>query len=302
MKIGCVIPTRNDGYGSLPNGTLEDRATYCINSAIATYDIIYLIDWNSELGKGPLLWKIKDNIDFKGNLKHIIIQPEAARILTNNDPDAQVCNEVLSRNLGIRRIMHEVDWIMSSNIDVIAPRRDQLEDLVTNQLNQNTFYTISRRPIDWEVIDKWYNNNNITSRLFKAWPSLRDYLISQSQERHYIESVNNSDKYSLINCCGDAQLAHSSIWKTIKGFEEELIYVLYSDTNVQKKAVMHNFELKALYNPALFHINHGRGGGGFLDGVNKKVNDMNRAITFQHHTQNKDTWGFSNIEIEYEVL
>jgi len=29
---------------------------------------------------------------------------------------------------------------------------------------------------------------------------------------------------------------------------------------------------------------------------------MGRAITFQHHTQNKDTWGFSDIDIEYEIL
>jgi len=39
-----------------------------------------------------------------------------------------------------------------------------------------------------------------------------------------------------------------------------------------------------------------------MDGINKKVNDMGRAIIFQHHTENKDTWGFSDINIEYEIL
>ena len=84
--------------------------------------------------------------------------------------------------------------------------------------------------------------------------------------------------------------------------EEELIYPLYADTNIQKKAVMHGFGLKALYTPALFHIEHGRGGGGFLDGINKKTNDSYRAIFYQNKTENLDTWGFSNVEIEYEIF
>ena len=84
--------------------------------------------------------------------------------------------------------------------------------------------------------------------------------------------------------------------------EEELIYSLYADTNVQKKAVMHGFELKALYNPALFHIEHGKGGGGFLDGINKKTNDPHRAISNQFKTYNTEDWGFNNIEIEYETI
>jgi hypothetical protein len=59
---------------------------------------------------------------------------------------------------------------------------------------------------------------------------------------------------------------------------------------------------QALYEPALFHINHGKGGGGFLDGINKKTNDPIRAIINQNKTLNSKDWGFSNIEIEYEQL
>ena len=44
---------------------------------------------------------------------------------------------------------------------------------------------------------------------------------------------------------------------------------------------MHGFELKAIYSPALFHIYHGKGGGGFLDGINRKTNDPYRAIMGQ---------------------
>lgn len=286
FRIGATIPVRNDNYG----GSLNERAVYCINSAIDTYDLIYLIDWNSDTNKGPLLWDIKDKINFKGNLRHIVIEPEIAKIFTNNDPHAQVCCEVLARNIGIRRLIDECDWIMSTNIDIIAPKKESLQKLI-KEIDPNTFYTISRRPVELHDLNK-----------FKTWQEAREYFINNSEERHWEEKVVQGDDYSLINCSGDAQLARKDIWHHVRGFEEELIYVLYSDTNVQKKAVKHGFGLKALYQPPVFHINHGKGGGGFLDGINKKTNDMYRAVVDQETTENQDTWGFSQVEIEYETL
>lgn len=289
MKLSVVIVSRNDNYG----GRLKERATYCLNSMINEFDEVFYIDWNSPTHS--LLYEVKSDLVLKGNLKHIIITPEIATILTNNDPDAQKCCETLGRNLGIRRATG--DYIISSNIDIIAPKRQELEKLITeDKINDKTFYTISRRPVEWSTIQEYGDVD------FKIWPNLRDFLILQSSERYFEEKISTGDDYSIINCCGDWQMASKNVWEEIRGFEEDLIYTLYSDTNVQKKSVMHGFGLKALYNPALFHINHGKGGGGFLDGINKKVNDMSRAITFQHHSQNKDTWGFSNIEIEYETL
>jgi hypothetical protein len=289
MKISAVIISRNDNYG----GNLLERSTYCLNSAIDTYDEVFYIDWNSPTHS--LLYDIKDNLNFKGNLKHIVISPEIASLLTNNDPHAQVCCETLARNLGIRRA--EGDWVISTNIDVIQPRRDHLEELIKN-IDPKTFYTISRRPVELSDIKDFHGGEC----KFNQWKELRDHLILNSEERHFEEKVNNSDDYSIINCCGDFQIATKEIWNEIRGFEEDLIYVLYSDTNVQKKAVMHGFGLKAIYNPALFHINHGKGGGGFLDGINKKTNDHYRAITYQQKTMNLDSWGFGDTEIEYEVF
>ena len=80
MKLSAVVVTRNDNYG----GNLNDRATYCLNSLIDTFDEVILVDWNSPDNK-PQLWDIQDRIDFKGNLKHIVITPEVASMLTNND-------------------------------------------------------------------------------------------------------------------------------------------------------------------------------------------------------------------------
>ncbi len=291
MKISAVIVSRNDNYG----GNLIERASYCFNSMIDTFDEVFYIDWNSPTQS--LLEEVKSNVKFKGNFKHIVIDPEHASLLTNHDPHAQKCCEVLGRNIGIRRSTG--DWIVSTNIDIIAPKRSELENTF-NTIEHDAFYTISRRGIDLEKIQEYNKSANLTE--YVDWEKTREHLIATSEERHYEEKTVQGDDYSLVNCCGDFQAAPFKVWNDIRGMEEELIYPLYADTNVQKKAVMHGFKLKALYTPALFHINHGKGGGGFLTGVNRRANDIQRAIVYQEKTRNPETWGFSTIEIEHEVL
>ena len=292
MKITAVIVSRNDNYG----GHLNERATYALNSAINTYDEVIYVDWNSDTHS--LLWDIKDNLQLKGNLKHFVIPPHIASQLTNFDQDAQKCCETLGRNIGIRRA--EGDYIISTNIDVIHPKREEVEEII-NKYQDKTFITLSRREVTWDIIKEFHGGE----LKFDEWNKLRDHIQSNSEKRVVTEKIVEGDDYSLINCCGDFQLASKNIWNSIRGFEEELIYALYSDTNVQKKSAKHGFDLKAIFEPAMFHISHGSkgwGGGGIVDGVNKKTNNPYRAVTSQEHTLNPDTWGFSDVEIEFEVL
>ena len=292
MKITAVIISRNDNYG----GHLNERATYAINSAINTYDEVIYVDWNSPTHS--LLWDIKDNLQLKGNLKHFVITPEIASYLTNNNPDVQKCCEVLARNIGIRRATG--DYIVSTNIDIIHPKREDIESII-NDSDNNTMITLSRREVTWDIIKEFHGGE----MKFQEWDKLRDYIYINSEERIYEEKTVTGDDYSLINCCGDFQIAPKHIWDDIKGFEEELIYPLFADTNVQKKAVKHGFGLKVIYNPPMFHINHGSkgwGGGGIADGINKKANDQYRAIIAQEKTQNEISWGLGNTEIEYEII
>jgi hypothetical protein len=292
MKISAIIISRNDNYG----GHLAERATYAINSAIATYDEVFYIDWNSETHS--LLYDIKDNLQFKGNLKHIVITPEIALILTNNDSQAQKCCEVLARNIGIRRATG--DYIVSTNIDIIHPKREDIETIIKNS-DDDTFITLSRREMTWDIIKEFHGGD----LKYDQWSELRDYIYVNSEERKDEEKTMAGDDYSIINCCGDFQIAPKHVWDSIRGFEEELIYPLFADTNVQKKAIMHGFGLKAIYNPPMFHINHGSkgwGGGGIADGINKKSNDQYRAIIYQQQTENTESWGFGDTEIEFEIF
>ena len=292
MKISAVIVSRNDNYG----GHLNERATYALNSAINTYDEVIYVDWNSSTHS--LLYDIKDNLQLKGNLKHFVITPEIASLMTNNDPDAQKCCEALARNIGIRRVSG--DWILSTNIDVVHPKREDVEDII--KINgDSTMITLSRRDLLWETIREFHGGD----LKFQDWSALRDHIYINSEKREVYEKIVTGDDYSLINCCGDFQFAPKHIWYDIKGFEECLIYALFSDTNVQKKAVMHGYGLKAIFEPPMFHINHGSkgwGGGGIADGVNKRSNDQYRAVIYQQKTENLDSWGFGDTEIEFEVF
>lgn len=294
MKISAIIVSRNDNYG----GHLNERAIYAINSAIATYDEVVYVDWNSPDGHS-LLWDIRDNLELKGNLKHIIIPPEAASQLTNYDPHAQKCCEVLARNIGIRRA--EGDYIVSTNIDIIQPKREDIINLIEAKGTEGFFTTVSRRPMEWDQIKEFQGGDYN----FSNWSAFRDYAYINSVPRNELEKTTPGDEYSIINCCGDFQLASKTVWDDIRGFEEELIYPLFADTNVQKKAKDKGYQLSGEFSPPLFHINHGSkgwGGGGIADGVNKKSNDIHRAITNQRETTNLSTWGFSNIDIEFETI
>jgi hypothetical protein len=293
MKISAVIVSRNDNYG----GHLNERATYAINSAIETYDEVFYVDWNSD--KHSLIYDIKDNLQLKGNLKHIAIEPSVASILTNYDPHAQKCCEVLARNIAIKRATG--DYIVSTNIDIIQPKREDILKLIEEKGTTNFFTTVSRREVEWEYIKKFQGGDYN----FSNWNAFRDDAYKTSVPRNKLESTTPGDEYSIINCCGDFQLATKDVWHSIKGFEEDLIYPLYSDTNVQMKAKLNGYDLTGQFTPPLFHINHGSkgwGGGGFAEGINKKANDITKAISKQQESRNSEDWGFSNINIEYETF
>ena len=293
MKISAVIVSRNDNYG----GHLNERATYALNSAIDSFDEVFYIDWNSD--NGSMLYEIEKDLQFKGNLHHIVIPPAIASQLTNYDPQAQKCCEVLARNIGIRRATG--DYIVSTNIDIIQPKREDILKLIEQKGSVDFFTTISRREVEWDYIKEFQGGDYN----FANWSAFRDDAYKTSVPRNKLEKTAPGDEYSIINCCGDFQLAPANVWHAIKGFEEELIYPLFADTNVQKKAKLKGYKLTGQFDPPLFHINHGSkgwGGGGFADGINKKQNDIRRAVVNQQESTNPDTWGFSDIDIEYETF
>jgi hypothetical protein len=294
MKIGVVVVNRNDGYKDFERGLIHFK------SMLDTFDEVNYIDWNSP--SGSFLWEIQDQLPKTNKLKHFIIPPEIVSQLIS-DPQAQKCNEGLSRNIGIRR--SNCDWIVSTNLDIIPPKREDLINIINN-LDKNTFYTISRREGPKEIIYKYGHNN---------WQELRDKLYNSIPERHSPAKVTPNDHYSIINSCGDFQIAHKNVWNEIKGFEENMLYACFIDTNIQKKAILNGYGLQALVNPPLFHMEHGAyytkadgtrvtdvNNKGAYSGDNKAYNDPWEWVEWFTESQNDDNWGLANTEIEYEVF
>lgn len=292
MKIGVAVVNRNDGYKDFERGLIHFK------SMIDTFDEVNYIDWNSP--EGSFFWEIEDQLPKTGKVKHFVIPPEVVDIIIPPS-DAQKCNEGVSRNIGIRR--SDCDWIVSTNIDIIPPKREDLEKLIET-LDEDTFYTISRREAPKDVVYKYGHNK---------WKELREELYNTIPERHFPAKVTPNDNYSLINCCGDFQLAHKKVWEKIKGFEEKMYYACFLDTNIQKKAILNNFKLKDLYHPPVFHIEHGgystneAGERIKTEGFNTQTaktanNDAWKWVEFFEESQNPQDWGLSSTDIEFETF
>lgn len=292
MKIGVAVVNRNDGYKDFERGLIHFKAM------LDTFDEVNYIDWNSP--KGSFLWEIQDKLPKTGKIKHFVIPPEAVKQIIPYE-DAQKCNEGISRNIGIRR--SDCDWIASTNLDIIPPKREDLEKLIPN-LDPNTFYTISRREASRKLVYEYGHEN---------WSQLREELCATVPERRFPAMVTPNDHYSLINCCGDFQFAHKNVWEKIKGFEEEMIYSCFLDTNIQKKAVLAGCGLKVLYGPPLFHMEHGAYSTNekgeriqtekyHTETTKNANNDVWDYVEFFSETSNTSDWGLANIDIEYEIF
>ena len=284
MKTAALLYVRNDGYKE------NERVVVCLSSMLDTFDEVILLDWNSPEDKKPLLWEIKDKLPKTGKLKHYVIPPSAANALTYEDPDAQACTQVISTNLMLRRC--DADWIVATTIDIIAPKREKLLEFITNA-DPKTFYTVSRR--DFEIGD-------LEEFGFDRWKEYRDHLDTISQPRYFPARVTPNDNYSIINCCGDFQMAHKSVWEGIKGYEEEMIYACFQDTNVQKKAVVYGYDLQAIYDLPLYHMSHKGMGNDGSSPSKQKYNDALVWVEWFKESSNTDNWGYKNIEIEYETF
>jgi len=283
MKTAALLYVRNDGYKE------NERVIACLSSMLDTFDEVILLDWNSPENKKPLLWEIKDRLPQTGKLKHYIIPPSAANALTYEDQDAQVCTQVISTNLMLRRC--DADWIVATTIDILAPKREKLLEFLSNA-DPKTFYTVSRR--DFEI-------NDLEQFGFDKWKEYRDHLDTVSQPRYFPAKVTPNDNYSIINCCGDFQMAHKSVWEGIKGYEEEMIYACFQDTNIQKKAVVYGYDLQAIYDLPLYHMSHKGMGNDGSSPSKQKYNDALVWVEWFKESNNTDNWGYKNIEIEYEV-
>ena len=283
-KTAILLGCRNDGYKE------DERVITCLTSMIETFDEVWFCDWNSPSDKGPLLWKLEDQIPKTGKIRHFITDEKTANLLGNSNPKVSPFNGGLSQNIMLQRC--EADWIVCSTMDIIAPKKEYLTDFISTA-DKNTFYSISRRDIEYSDLEQMGFDN---------WRLFRDKLDIESSPRHWPAKVTPNDNYSLINCCGDFQFAHKNIWKTIKGFEEQMIYACFNDTNVQKKAVLNGYNLAAVFDVPLYHMSHTGMGNDGSSPSKQYYNDAYEWVEWFSESQNTKNWGLNNTEIEFEII
>ena len=289
-KTACVVFGRNDGYKE------AERFVIHLTTLLETFDEVIYVDWNSPTHS--FLYEVIDQIPKTGRLKHFAIPPEYADMLTMNDPQAQVCNTVISFNLGIRRT--DAEWIVVSTTDVIPPRKEVLQDFIS-KATKTDFYTFSRRDIEYD---------DVIANLDRL-DDYRKELDQTTEPRYFPTRVTPNDIWSIFNCCGDFQLAHKNLWFKIRGYEEPMMYACFVDTNVQKKATLYNFGLVPIYDVPLYHMSHKGMGSEGGSPSKQHYNDVMYWVEYfgaykKHdhimYSRNADTWGFSNVEIEYETI
>jgi len=284
MKTAALLYVRNDDYKE------DERVIVTLSSMLDTFDEVILLDWNTPEDKEPLLWQLEDRLPKTGRLKHMVIPPSAAKAFTNFDPRAQACTQVLSTNIMLRRT--DADWIVATTIDIIAPKKETLNNFL-EQADKNTFYTLSRRDFEISELEEFG---------FDKWKEYREILDQKTEPRYFPARVCPSDNYSIINCCGDFQLAHKDVWNNIKGFEENMLYACFQDTNIQKKAVLNGHGLKAIYDIPFYHMSHKGMGNDGSSPSKQHYNDVWKWVEYFHESENSDNWGFADVEIEYEVF
>lgn len=289
-KTCVVVFGRNDGYKE------PERFYIHLTTMLETFDEVIYIDWNSD--KQSFLNEIKDRLPKTNRLKHFIIEPKFAKIMTGYDSKAQVCNTSLAFNLGLRRT--DAEYIVLATTDIIPPSKETLKEFI-NKTNKYSFYTFSRRDIEYKDVI-----NNIDKL-----EEYRKYLDLTVPPRYFPAKVTPNDNYSIFNCCGDFQLATKNIWLKIRGYEEEMLYACFCDTNVQKKSILYGFNLVPVYDIPLYHMSHtGMTNDGtspskqYYNDAMQWVENFNKYELHGHimYSKNNDTWGFSDVEIEYEII
>ena len=296
MTISAVIVGRNDNYGE----TLNERATYCLNTMLDAFDEVIFVDWNSQNDR-PLTEELQITVHPE-RLKTIVVTPDDVKRLMGDSCDAGVefC-QVIPRNIGIRRATGT--HVVLAALDIIAPKRVFLEEAVKD-VGPGQMLVTKRNHIEIDMVREVFKQS-------KSYTATRDYMF----EHYGVQSINVARMFptlrvdrsimqrvprdghfnaaSIIGGCGDFQIALKSTWEMIKGFEEDQIKKFYMDTEVQYKVIMAGGVVTATNFPPMYHIDHPR----YFDDDKSFFNKLEL-----YETRNSDNWGFPNEKFEIRTL
>ena len=279
MTFSIGICCRNDNY----RGDINTRFVYSINSMLASADEVVYADWGSPSGVDLVTQNI-EQINKTGKLRVVKVTPEQVTRITGGDRLIPPLT-ILAYNVALRRCTG--DWILSTSLDAIIPRRDLLEPYFVDPMAMTVF---SRRDFDINILKQFDP---------KQSDIIQDWFVEHYKDypAHGHSGACYGDVWSLIDCCGDFQLMHKDAWHNIRGFEERFRYRFYVDSNLNKKAMLTGYNVKESFDLPTMHIAHTMGGGG-----TGALNDLGACLVNAGNTTNPDTWGFSNEPFEEFII
>lgn len=267
-KLAAVVVGRNDNYGE----NLHHRAKLCMSNLAEQFDRVFYVDWKT-IDKTLIE---ASGID-SSKINTISITED---IIKSKFPDYinYPIVESIARNIGIRAAVNEgYEWVLSTNIDCLIDKIN-IEDL-----QEDILYTARRR----NVPQDFHLNNSVSIQ-----------VLLENKEKFSIaplsvingESVwDKGDIWSLVVCCGDFQLAHSSLWSSIRGFEEAAAGRAYADSNLMKRPIMIG-KKTAILDINIFHLDH-TNTSFRMPGEYLPLNDMYTFVEGFERSSNTENWG-----------
>tara|TARA_B110001452_G_scaffold137529_1_gene114322 strand:- start:42 stop:815 length:774 start_codon:yes stop_codon:yes gene_type:complete len=250
---------------------------------LKTFDEVVYVDWNTEEGKKIVTDELQ--LENRDKLRVFHVTPDLVKKITNGTPTPPMC-EVLARNIGIRGATGDI--IFSVNLDLIISPREQI-DLMCQNLKMGDMITLTKQDVELDDLKKHFGDETDIQHLmpiiFGVWPIQKrlmlpvlsmnkELMLKQPEDNHHVCA-------SIIQACGDFQVAHRETWFKIKGFEESMTKRLYHDTNVQYKVIMNGGKILASNTPHIYHIEHER---------NNSPENTN-IIKHSYPSTNDEEWG-----------
>mmetsp|Transcript_14674 Transcript_14674/g.24448 ORF Transcript_14674/g.24448 Transcript_14674/m.24448 type:complete len:313 (+) Transcript_14674:25-963(+) len=272
MSISIVVPTRNDDWGAVSRGDLARRAAVALACMLGVADELVLVDLNSQ--GPPLITTLPPAITSHQRLLSVVVDHAECALLKNASCGIRFF-ETLARNVGIRAATS--DFIASSNIDVLPPPKAVVNMLIRSLHGSwKHAFILSRHeyfkwlddthlrgfcsPTDPSCYSDAHYASSAAGRLATAHNWTRELKwrrnISLASLRSLPQRPHQALNYlSLVNNCGDFQLASRKLWHMV-AFSEALQGRDFADTLLQVEWLNTGATLLVPSNVWVLHLSH----------------------------------------------
>lgn len=248
-RLAVVVYGRNDSHGyNLPRRVATSLNAFA--SVLRDGDEILFVDCNTDNSFPSFPESIGDTLTPRARrlLRVIRIRPRQFRHLC---PQGRLfVHEPLCRNVAIRRVSPGVDWILSTNTDIVPDLLGGIDlDGLLSSLDRTRLHVAPRIEIPellWESLDR-------------TRPDLVLEACRQRVSRSGLGVVVEADDVVLHDGPGDFQLFHRELAAKLDGFDESIVGGWHVDGNFCARAARAAGSNVSLRDKVFaYHLDHNR--------------------------------------------